>query len=382
MRLLFVIDSFGSGGAQRQLVQLALGMVQAGHDVEFFVYAPRYAHFRPVVAAAGISIHEVDKRSRFSPRVLVRLAGLLRRGAYDGVLAYLTTPAVYTETAARLGALGRRRPAVVVSERGPLERVSLGLRLALGAHRLADHVVVNSHNNREQMLELWPSLRVRSSVIYNGIDLALFSPAAEAPPPAPGRLRLIAVGTLLPSKDALTLVEALALHRARFGWTPEVSWVGKLADGGGDPAYERVVRACLAERGLEDAWRWLGERRDVAALLRTHDALVHPSLLEGLPNAVCEALACGLPVIASRIGDNGVLVADGVTGFLHPPGDAAALCARLAEFSSLPAHRRDAMRREARAFAERTLGLARCVEDYEGLFRRLRASGARGDGGR
>jgi GalNAc-alpha-(1->4)-GalNAc-alpha-(1->3)-diNAcBac-PP-undecaprenol alpha-1,4-N-acetyl-D-galactosaminyltransferase len=371
MRLLFVIDSFGSGGAQRQMVQIALGLVAAGHSVEFFVYAPRHEHFRPVIDAAGIAVHVHEKRSRYSLGVIAALARVLRAGGFDIVLAYLTTPGLYAEVAALVNRARGTRTPVVVSERGPLPHVSLKLRLALGAHRLADHVVMNSRNNRDQLLSLWPWLRERSSVIYNGIDLALFFPPPAPRAAMPRSLKVLAIGTLLPTKDALALVEAMAIHREHHGWVPEVAWVGKLSGTGGDQAYERRVRSRLAALDLDGHWSWLGERRDVPDLLRSHDVLVHPSILEGLPNAVCEALASGLPVVAARIGDNEALVAHGQTGFLYPPGDAEALSAAMAQYASLGERGRTDMRAAARAFAVGTLGLDRCVSNYEALFQRV-----------
>lgn len=371
LRLLFVIDSFGSGGAQRQMVQLAVGLVANGHHVEFFVYAPHFDHFRPVVDEAGIRVHEYEKTSRFSLSVVPALAGVMRRGQFDLVLAYLTAPGVYAELAARMNRLRGRRTPVVVSERGPLIDPSLSLRAALYAHRLADHLVTNSRNNRDELLARWPGLRERSSVIYNGIELRHFTPATSPPPVRPRELGILAIGTLLRSKDALTLLEAIALHRARYGWAPTVSWAGKLAPRGGDAAYEHTMRARITELGLQAHWTWLGERDDIPQLLQTHDVLVHPSLSEGLPNAICEALASGLPVIAAEIGDNQALIRQGETGYLYPAGDADGLAAAIAAFDQLPARRRLAMRHAARAFAVENLGLERCVAHYEALFHTL-----------
>jgi GalNAc-alpha-(1->4)-GalNAc-alpha-(1->3)-diNAcBac-PP-undecaprenol alpha-1,4-N-acetyl-D-galactosaminyltransferase len=361
MKLLFVIDSFGSGGAQRQMVQLAVGLAEAGHELEFFIYVPSHDHFRRVVEDADILVHEYVKSSRYSLGIVPRLARVMRDGAFDLVLAYLTTPGVYAELAARLNRLHGVRTPVVVSERGPLQHVRSTSRLLLGAHHLADRVVTNSRNNRDQLISLWPALHGRTSVIYNGIDLSLFKPGDE-PLARRDALDILAIGTLLPSKDAIVLVEALALHRGHFGWTPTVSWVGKLAPSGGDALYERRVRSRIAALELEASWTWVGERHDIPALLQSHDVLVHASVLEGLPNAVCEALACGLPVIAAEIGDNQALIASGETGFLYMPGDAAALTESQAD--------RTRMRIAARAFAARTLDLRRCVANYEALFRR------------
>ena len=75
-------------------------------------------------------------------------------------------------------------------------------------------------------------------------------------------------------------------------------------------------------------WRWLGEESDIPGLLREHHALIHPSLYEGLPNVVCEALAAGMPVLVSNVCDHPLLVADGERGFLFDPADPGSIRAR------------------------------------------------------
>jgi GalNAc-alpha-(1->4)-GalNAc-alpha-(1->3)-diNAcBac-PP-undecaprenol alpha-1,4-N-acetyl-D-galactosaminyltransferase len=371
MRLLFVIDSFGSGGAQRQMVQLAIALHRRGHTVEFFIYAPDHTHFRPLIEAAGIRIHQSEKASRLGLSVVADLAALIRREAYDVVLAYMTTPSIYSVAATRLARPGARRPRTVLSERTSPAAVPLKLRLLMRLYALADHVVTNSHEALQQLTALLPGVGDRASVIRNGIDLDAFSPGAGSAVRSGRDLKILAMGTLLPTKDALTLIDALSHHRNRHGWTPTVSWAGKLGSTVGFGGYERAVRARIAGLGLESSWHWLGVRDDVPDLLRAHDLLVHPSVVEGLPNAVCEALAAGLPVIAADIGDNALLVEQGVTGYLYPAGEAASLSELLERFGALPRDRLAEMSSAARQFAETNLGMERCATDYEALFERL-----------
>src|ERR1041385_6743395 len=98
MRLLFVIDSLGSGGAQRQVVTLAEGLSHRGHSIEFFTYLSR-DFFRTRLEKAGILIHDHRKRSRFSPDVIFALRNIFRRRAYDLVLSFLEVPNFYCELA-------------------------------------------------------------------------------------------------------------------------------------------------------------------------------------------------------------------------------------------------------------------------------------------
>jgi glycosyltransferase involved in cell wall biosynthesis len=107
----------------------------------------------------------------------------------------------------------------------------------------------------------------------------------------------------------------------------------------------------------------------VAALLQGCDALVLPSLWEGLPNVVCEALASGVPVLASAVSDNPQLVPDGENGFNFSAESIEAIAEGILRFTALNHGEREAMGRRARAFAERELGLSAYVDKYERLLK-------------
>jgi glycosyltransferase involved in cell wall biosynthesis len=368
MRLLFVIDQFGAGGAQRQMVNLALEL-QPRHEVEFFVYYPEYEHFAPLVRARGIPVHSIDKRVHGNRGVLRGLRTLLQRERYDGVLAFLRTPSVYAELAcasARVGPL-------VVSERsswsGP---PPLRTRIQQRLHRLADHVVVNSYHQRETMIARYPWLAARSSTILNGVDLDRFQ---AGPPPGHESIRLLAVGRLAMPKNPALLLEALEIYARRFGTPPIISWAGRLdSPGAGRIAVESFLES-VSRSQVASSFRWLGERTDVPELLREHDALIHPSLREGMPNAVCEALAAGRPVLAGDVGDHARLVREGVTGYLFSPTDAEGAARAIRRFVSLTAAERAEMGNAARAKAEADLSIGRAADQYEALFEKLASRG-------
>lgn len=163
-------------------------------------------------------------------------------------------------------------------------------------------------------------------VAYPGGDhLALSpTPAPASTRSGDGPLRLLAVGNLMPRKGLHTTLEALA--RVTGEWTLDV--VGR-ADV--EPAYAAQCRAQAQRLGLGDRVRWLG-RLDDAALAQAYaasDALVVPSQYEGFGIVYLEAMAAGLPVIASTAGAAGEIVTDGVDGYLVPAEDAAALAAAI-----------------------------------------------------
>ena len=118
-------------------------------------------------------------------------------------------------------------------------------------------------------------------------------------------------------------------------------------------------------------WQWLGLQRDIPTLLRGYHALVHPSLYEGTPNAICEALAAGRPVLASDVCDHPLLVAEGKRGFLFDPKAPESIVAALARLAGLGVEAWRALGRNARDYAEAELGIELMVSRYEALFASL-----------
>jgi len=367
----------GWGGAQRQLVNLAVGLRRRGHEVHLYAYMAGYDHLAALVHDAGVVLVETDKRFALDPRPLASLVAYARRHGFDAGVAFLPTPSTYAVLAARLAG----RFPVVVSERSFFEgRVSLDDRLRRQPHRLAAHVTANSHHQRERLVREFPWMEGRISTIWNGVDTEVFHPGSPetAPPEAggSGALRVLGVGSLLKVKEIPLLAEALLGLHERGGPEVRVDWAGR-PDPDESAAIEARVGALLEPAGLASRWRWLGLRRDVPELHRSHDVLVHPSATEGLPNAICEGLASGLPVVASRAGDHPRLVEEGARGFLFAPGDAGDLARAIARAVEVGPDGRRAIGARGRAFAERELSRDAYVSHYEALLEGLVAGRAR-----
>jgi glycosyltransferase involved in cell wall biosynthesis len=368
MRLLFVIDHFGSGGAQRQMVNLALGLSRRGHLVEFVVYYPEFDFFRNRVHEAGIAVHELPKRGRLGLGVVSGLRRQIQSGGYSAVLAFMETPGVYAE----LASLGRQDTPLVVSERvdPPAGRASFSLRARARLHRVADRIVANSHACRRDWVRRFPSLAGRFEVVWNGVDLRQFTPG-QAHRARGQALTVLAIGTVVPRKNAHGVVAALAELKRRGRALPQVTWLGKTENTAQGRRYRAELDASIAAAGLDRAWAWGGECADVVAVLKRSDVLVHPSFREGLSNVVCEALAAGRPVLAANVGDNRLLVGNDERGALFDPADRVDLADRLERFGRMSQEDLSRLGMAARSFAERELGLDRCVDRYEAMFRSL-----------
>jgi sugar transferase (PEP-CTERM/EpsH1 system associated) len=316
---------------------------------------------------SDVGVYELDKSQGNDPRTFVRLVRLLHRlrptvvhtrnwAGYDGLLA------------ARLA----RVPSIVHGEHGRdisdpdghnRRRNLLRRMLAPLAHRFT----TVSDDLRRWLIEEIGINAARILRIYNGVDTVRYAPGdrREARAALGIRTDQLVVGTvgrLDPVKDQAGLLHAFARLRA----TDAVLVV--VGDG---PCREDLHRQAAALE-LGDRVRFLGARHDVPQVLRALDLFVLSSVGEGISNTILEAMATGLPVVATRVGGNPELVVDGTTGRLVPRQEPEALAAAIAGYLENPERRLD-HGTQARARAIGAFGLDTMRDAYADLYDHLGA---------
>ncbi len=305
----------------------------------------------------NVPIVTMGLESGSDPLVVLDMAKLFRKSRVDIVHTRNVAPFFYGLVAARLA----RIPVVVHSEHGRTfperPRRAMAQRLML---RGADAAFAVSAQLRADLVR---ELRVeceRFEVIHNGVDVAAFGVGEPSPQP-PGTLRIGSVGRLVPVKNYALLLQAFARLPASLACS--LSFVG---DGP-----ERAALAQLAtELGISARVEFAGHRDDVARLLRDMDIFVLPSLSEGLSNTLLEAMAAGLPVVASDVGGNREIVESERSGLLFRSGDvehAAAQLLRLAENAAL----RRSLGQEGAARVRKEFSIEAMIRRYESLYRRV-----------
>lgn len=213
----------------------------------------------------------------------------------------------------------------------------------------------------------------RIAQLYNGVDADRFRPAeqtadmaVDCPFRRPDHWLVGTVGRMQTVKDQTLLARAFGLLLERH---PELRNRVRLVMVGEGPLRAQSL-AILEQAGAAEL-AWLpGERDDIPDLLRSLDCFVLPSLAEGISNTILEAMASGLPVIATRVGGNPELVREDLTGVLVPPADARAMAEAIANYACAPTKAAECGR-HARAEALKRFSMDSMEADYRGLYDRL-----------
>ena len=230
--------------------------------------------------------------------------------------------------------------------------------------RNADLVVANADAVRRVCIEEEGCRPDRVVVVRNGLDLRHYDALAAQPLQAPlpeGKMLIAVIGNLWPVKGHRTLLEAAALVHAQ---RPEVKFL--CAGEGPERGY---LEQRITELGLRETVVLLGHRLDVPAVLARVQAACLCSSAEGLSNALMEAMAARLPIVATRVGGNPELVREEENGSLVEPGDPRALAAKLLQLCANPSRARELGAR-GRVRVESELTLSRMADGHGALYRR------------
>lgn len=366
LRVLHVINRLAPGGTEVVLINLMRHLNQEIFDHRICALRGFHAEWVRRENLTG-KVYELGgkwHRRHFPLRGLVRIMKKYR----PSIVHSRNWGSIEAILAARLAGV----PVAIHSEHGYEVDMLTGLPLRRrllrrGLYAMADAVFTVTRELRDfHVKQTWlPPERIR--VIYNGVDSSRFAPRSKIrqrmrqqlglPPEA---FVLGTVGRMEPIKDQHTLLHATELLLRR-GVNARVLLVG------GGSAFPELQRYAAASSELSGRVIFLGLSQDVADLLNVMDAFVLPSLKEGMSNTLLEAMASGLPVLATRVGGNPELVEDGRSGWLFAPGNAEQLAEQLTLLAdNLGA--RNLLAAGARRRALERFGLDRMVQEYENLY--------------
>jgi sugar transferase (PEP-CTERM/EpsH1 system associated) len=367
--IVHIVHRFDTGGMENGMVNLfnTLSPQRYRHTV---VALTDYSDFRHRITAQKVAFHALHRAPGHGVGWMGRLWKLLRQ---------LQPDLVHTRNLAALeaqfvvAAAGIR--ATVHGEHGRDVFDLYGQNWKYNLLRRAARPFVSHYIAVSRDLETWlrESIRVpprKLHQIYNGVDSVKFHPRAGARPDVlpPGfaderSVVFGSVGRMAAVKDHPMLVRAFIQMVQQ---QPDAALRARLAIVG-EGQTRQACQALLGEAGFAHL-AWLpGERHDIAAIMRAFDVFVLPSKNEGISNTILEALASRLPVIATAVGGNVELVAEGVNGMRVKAGDAADMARALLGYIQTPVHITEQGDR-ARQQAEQRYGIPAMAEAYAAVY--------------
>lgn len=361
LRVMHVVLSLAAGGTERLVIEMCRRLGPANAPVVCCLDAP--GEWADELRAEGIAVRALDRRPGFRPSLARRIARLAAEHRVSTLHCHHYSPYVYgalaTVVSPQLG--------LVFTEHGRLSDAAPSRKRRFVnpwlARLPAGIFAVSCELKRHMVAEGFAASRV--GVIYNGIAVSDRVTGEER---AAARMELGlphdafvigSVARLDAVKNLASLVEAHAMLLAR---QPHA----RLVIVGGGPE-EGLLRAEAQRLGTSDAVHFLGYRADARRVMSSFDVYVNCSNYEGVSLTILEAMAAGLPVVATRVGGNPEVVVDGVTGILVPGRAAAALADAIVGLGNDAALRQQ-MGEAGRRRVEHDFSIDRMVGDYRHAY--------------
>ncbi|MDE3049551.1 MAG: glycosyltransferase [Nitrospirota bacterium] len=353
------------GGGERYLELLCDRLDRARYRT--LVICPEPGPFVGRMKERGVETHLVHLAPLFNPLALWRLTRLFARERVTILQTHGARANFYGRIAGRLAGV----PVIISTihnslkdyEVSPLKRwiYALLLRLTLS---LVHRIICVSDANRRDLIDECPAAGAKTQTVYNGVDSSAF-------PSQPDRQKVrqelgITQGPVLVTIGRLTEQKG---HRYLLQAFPDLlsTWPQLCCVFVGEGELHDALQRLAIDLGVERACRFVGVREDIADILAAADLFVLPSLSEGFPFVLLEALAMGCPVVASRVNGVPELIEDHKTGLLVPPRDPQALARAILDMLSDPAAA-SKLGADGRALVQERFTVDRMVANTTAIF--------------
>jgi len=326
-KALIVISNMEFGGAQRQIVELVNNIDQTQFEIHvcsLSEYVPLAEQFK-----SSVPFYIINKQSKFDFSVVFKLAKLIRKHKFHVIHSYLFDAEIATRLAAKLSCTKIK---VIGSERNtnytlkPIQKNAYKL-----TKNLVDCIIANSRSGAEFNAAQTGQPANKYHVIYNGVDTKRFKPLDKKKIRAElgieADCKLIGMfASFKQQKNHPFLIDALKEIKAQ-GNEFKLLLVGDTLHGGmhGSDLYATTMKQQIESSGFAEDVIYLGNRNDVELVYPACDFTVLPSLFEGTPNVVLESMACGVPVIATKVSDNDKIIEHNHSGYLITVNDTESL---------------------------------------------------------
>ena len=251
---------------------------------------------------------------------------------------------------------------LIVSERNTTQVLTKREKLKFWLYRRADYVVPNSYSQEAFIKNHYPTLGKKTVAITNFTDTEHFSPAGSAVNQVPV---MLTVGRVAKQKNVLAYLEAVRMVKEK-GVDVRFLWYGNSQKG--EDEYARQCKEAVMALGIADVFEFHPATSHILSVYQQCDIFCLPSLYEGFPNVLCEAMGCGKPVVCSRVCDNERIVNEGENGLLFNPQNVDDIAEKLERMMQMPKDQMEQWGRRSRELAEERFSEESFVNQYISLI--------------
>lgn len=350
MKIICFIDDLCPGGAQRQLINLSISLKRFGHAVRIATYHNN-TFYLDELKRSEIAYDYVHEAESTLTRIYY-MRRYFKKNTPDIVIAYLETPAIIACLSKMTGVKFK----LIVSERNTSQKNGIFEAIRFSFFSIADTIVPNSYSQENFILSHYPNLKDKVFTITNCVDLDTFKPC-EPIKNAP--LKILSVGRITPQKNIIMYIQAVRKVVDRF---PQVSFVWY-----GDtdmPDYDKQCRDEILRLGLSKNFIFKPAAKRIIPIYQSATVFCLPSIYEGFPNVICEAMSCGKPILCGNVCDNPRLVRDGINGYLFDPLRTDSMAETIVKFLTMSSSDIYEMGRMGRVLAEEDLSEEKMINKY------------------
>jgi glycosyltransferase involved in cell wall biosynthesis len=339
-RILCFIDSLGSGGAQRQMTELAKLLHQAGYPIKvvYWVYYENDHFLEDELSENNVPFEYAPQMKKTSTRIL-EMHKIIHQNNPDVVLSY------YSGISKLLCVdhlLYRKTYKLIVSERSITTMVSMETKIKYLLYHFADVIVPNSTTEAEFIRTRFPFLKGKIKTINNFVDEDKFYPSEKSVVDYE-KTNAIFVGRFNEAKNIPNLLKAIGIIKNK-GYHFHIDFYGR------DIAEH--CNALVKELDIEGMVSFCDQSRIIEEKYREHNLFIIASLWEGFPNVLCEAMCCGLPVLGSRVSDIPYIMEDGKNGFIFAPKDINDMADKIIRYLQLDAKEKFQMAKHSETLSQ------------------------------
>ena len=338
-RILTLIENLGSGGAERQLSSLAVLLLKNGYDIEVCYYI-KNEFYLSYLKENNVKTYYIENATNIVKRFYL-IKKHIELFKPDIIISYTTSTSIISSLLKFFGEKYR----LIVSERNTTQKLTFKEKIKFFSYRWADVIVPNSNSQAKFIRTNFPKLYNNVKVITNYVDIDKFVPSSV-------NLkfyiftRIICVGRIMYQKNIINYI--LAIKKVvDDGYKVKVDWFGKDLNDDYSKKCHKMINNCH----LEEIFIFHEPTSTIQAEYQKSDVFCLPSLYEGFPNVLCEAMSCGLPVICSCVCDNPDIILEEKNGLMFDPLDVNQMAEVIEKYIKLPEQKKNEMKSNSRSIS-------------------------------